>query len=87
MFCEALEQTVLCINKEPWISRVEIYDCRVSCVGDVIIQARVTTGEDEAFRVSAALPLWKWIRLDCYIQDSKVWHQSVWLYGGLKNRN
>ncbi|KAM7388614.1 hypothetical protein PAMP_024779 [Pampus punctatissimus] len=39
--------------------------------GDVIIQTRVTTGEDEAFRAGVVLPLWKWIRLDCYIQDSK----------------
>uniref|UniRef100_A0A3Q0QU68 SEL1L family member 3 n=1 Tax=Amphilophus citrinellus TaxID=61819 RepID=A0A3Q0QU68_AMPCI len=30
------------------------------------------TGADEAFQARAALPLWKWIRLDCYIQDSKV---------------
>lgn len=49
-----------------------IYACHTSRVGDVIIQARATTGKDEAFRVSAALPQWKWIRLDCYIQDSKV---------------
>ncbi|XP_070688255.1 protein sel-1 homolog 3 [Pempheris klunzingeri] len=46
--------------------------------GDVIIQARVTTGEDEAFRASVALPLWKWIRLDCYIQNSKVLLDATW---------
>nr|XP_046248204.1 protein sel-1 homolog 3 isoform X2 [Scatophagus argus] len=46
--------------------------------GDVIIQARVTTGEDEAFRASVVLPLWKWIRLDCYIQESKVLLDATW---------
>ncbi|KAM9358011.1 protein sel-1 homolog 3 [Symphorus nematophorus] len=46
--------------------------------GDVIIQARVTTGEDEAFQASVVLPLWKWIRLDCYIQDSKVRLDATW---------
>ncbi|XP_022614767.1 protein sel-1 homolog 3-like [Seriola dumerili] len=46
--------------------------------GDVIIQARVTTGEDEAFQTSIALPLWKWIRLDCYIRDSKVLLYTTW---------
>lgn len=55
------------------------YDCHISCVGNVVIQARVTTGEDEAFRASVVLPLWKWIRLDCYIQDSKVWKLSMCL--------
>ncbi|TKS74871.1 Protein sel-1 -like protein 3 [Collichthys lucidus] len=39
--------------------------------GNVIIQARLTTGEDEAFQSRVVLPLWKWIRLDCYIQNSK----------------
>lgn len=72
MFCESVEQTALCINEERWIPCGEIYDCHISCVGDVIIQARVTTGEDEAFQTSVALPLRKWIRLDCYIRDSKV---------------
>ncbi|KAM7410426.1 hypothetical protein PAMA_001729 [Pampus argenteus] len=46
--------------------------------GDVIIQTRVTTGEDEAFRAGVVLPLWKWIRLDCYIQDSKVRLNVTW---------
>ncbi|CAK6956152.1 protein sel-1 homolog 3%2C partial [Scomber scombrus] len=46
--------------------------------GDIIIQARLTTGEDEAFRTSVKLPLWKWIRLDCYIQDSKVVLDTTW---------
>ncbi|XP_029906417.1 protein sel-1 homolog 3 [Myripristis murdjan] len=46
--------------------------------GDVIIQARLTTGRDEAFRSHVALPLWKWIRLDCYIQDSKVMLDTTW---------
>ena len=67
-----MEQTVLCINKESCIWCCEIYKCDISHVGDVIIQARLTRGEDEAFRASLFLPLRKWIRLDCYIQDSKV---------------
>lgn len=79
MMCvhETVEQTVLCINKERWISCGEIYECHISCVGDIIIQARVKTGEDEAFQATVVLPLRKWIRLDCYIQDSKVKHHSV----------
>lgn len=32
----------------------------------------MTTGADEAFRTNRALPLGKWIRLDCYVQDSEV---------------
>lgn len=72
MFYETVEQTVLYINKEHRISCGEIYDCHISCVGNVIIQARLTTGEDEAFQSRVVLPLWKWIRLDCYIQNSKV---------------
>ncbi|XP_069378563.1 protein sel-1 homolog 3 isoform X2 [Paralichthys olivaceus] len=46
--------------------------------GDVIIQARLTTGEEEAFQVSVALPLRKWIRLDCSIQNSKVLLYVSW---------
>nr|XP_015831045.2 protein sel-1 homolog 3 [Nothobranchius furzeri] len=46
--------------------------------GDLIIQARMTTGEDEAFRAIVMLPLWKWIRLDCYILDSKVQLNAAW---------
>lgn len=84
MFCESQEQTVLCINKELWISSGEIYVCHIFCAGGIIIQARMTTGEDEAFRASIMLPLWKWIRLDCYILDSKVQHPNMgfWLGGG-----
>ncbi|KAM8887747.1 protein sel-1 homolog 3 [Synchiropus picturatus] len=46
--------------------------------GDIIIQARLTTEEDEALRAAVALPLRKWIRLDAYIQNSKVLMQSTW---------
>ncbi|XP_034561447.1 protein sel-1 homolog 3 [Notolabrus celidotus] len=46
--------------------------------GDVMIQARVTTGEDDAFRAIITLPLRKWIRLDCYIQDSQVLLDAAW---------
>uniref|UniRef100_A0A3B5AKH5 Uncharacterized protein n=1 Tax=Stegastes partitus TaxID=144197 RepID=A0A3B5AKH5_9TELE len=35
-------------------------------------QLVLTTGEDEAFQAGVVLPRWKWIRLDCYIQDSKA---------------
>lgn len=72
VFCETVEQTALCINKERWLSCGEIYDSHISCAGNIIIQARVTTGEDEAFHARVVLPLRKWIRLDCYIQDTKV---------------
>lgn len=77
MFCGTAEQTVLCINKERRISCGEIYDCHLSFVGGVMIQARVTSGEDEAFRANLVFPLRKWIRLDCYIQDSKVQKQKL----------
>ncbi|XP_074523997.1 protein sel-1 homolog 3 [Halichoeres trimaculatus] len=46
--------------------------------GDVMIQARMTTGEDDAFRAVMAMPLRKWIRLDCYIEDSKVLLNARW---------
>uniref|UniRef100_A0A8C7T0L1 Uncharacterized protein n=1 Tax=Oncorhynchus mykiss TaxID=8022 RepID=A0A8C7T0L1_ONCMY len=39
--------------------------------GDIIIQVRVVSGGDKAFRAHTALPLWTWIRLDCFIQGSK----------------
>ncbi|KAM9831359.1 protein sel-1 homolog 3 [Neosynchiropus ocellatus] len=52
--------------------------------GDIIIQARLTTEEDEALRAAVALPLRKWIRLDAYIQNSKVVLQSTW--GGVTQR-
>lgn len=86
VFCETAEQTVLCINKESCIWRCEIYKCDISHVGDVTIQARLTRGEDEAFRTSLLLPLRKWIRLDCYIQDSTVQNSassSGWHYAEL----
>ncbi|KAJ7986538.1 hypothetical protein DPEC_G00340900 [Dallia pectoralis] len=40
--------------------------------GDVIIQVRLTSGGDQAFRAHTAMPLFTWIRLDCFIQHSKV---------------
>ncbi|XP_075901467.1 protein sel-1 homolog 3 isoform X2 [Nelusetta ayraudi] len=46
--------------------------------GDIIIQTRVTMGADEAFRTNRALPLGKWIRLDCYVQDSEVRLDTTW---------
>ncbi|KAM6921995.1 protein sel-1 homolog 3 [Xenentodon cancila] len=46
--------------------------------GDIIIQARLTTGGDRAFRASVALPQWKWIRLDCFMLDSEVRLNATW---------
>ncbi|XP_067453772.1 protein sel-1 homolog 3 [Thunnus thynnus] len=63
------------------VDRKNLYDSvlmQLTDTGDIIIQARVTTGEDEAFRTSVVLPLRKWIRLDCYIQDSKVLLDTTW---------
>ncbi|KAM4739983.1 protein sel-1 homolog 3 [Anableps anableps] len=51
---------------------------QLSETGDIIIQARLTTREDEAFQSHLMLPLWKWIRLDCYILDSKVLLNVTW---------
>ncbi|XP_040897218.1 protein sel-1 homolog 3 isoform X2 [Toxotes jaculatrix] len=63
------------------VDRKNLYDSvlmQLTDTGSVIIQAHVTTREDEAFQASVALPLWKWIRLDCYIQDSKVLLDATW---------
>ncbi|XP_075937671.1 protein sel-1 homolog 3 [Anarhichas minor] len=63
------------------VGRKRAYDSvllQLTDTGDVIIQTRVTTGEDKAFRANVALPRWKWIRLDCYIQDSKVLLDATW---------
>ncbi|TDH08104.1 hypothetical protein EPR50_G00094300 [Perca flavescens] len=63
------------------MDRKNVYDSalmQLTDTGNVIFQARVTTGEDEAFRTSVVLPRWKWIRLDCYIQDSKVLLDATW---------
>lgn len=63
------------------VDRKILYDSvlmQLTNTGDVVIQARVTRGKDEAFRAGIALPLWKWIRLDCYIQDSKVVLDATW---------
>ncbi|KAL1022557.1 hypothetical protein UPYG_G00029240 [Umbra pygmaea] len=40
--------------------------------GEIIIQVRLVSGRDPAFRAHTALPLLTWIRLDCSIQGSKV---------------
>lgn len=71
--------TKINIKKELWISCDKIHDCHLCRTGNIIIQARKITGEDEAFQVQAMLPLLKWIRLDCYIQDSEVKRQSMTL--------
>uniref|UniRef100_A0A3P8TLF0 Uncharacterized protein n=1 Tax=Amphiprion percula TaxID=161767 RepID=A0A3P8TLF0_AMPPE len=44
-------------------------------------QLVLTGGEDEAFRAGVVLPLWTWIRLDCYIQDSK-WYLISFRFQG-----
>lgn len=46
--------------------------------GDIIIQVRVTSREDDAFRAGLTLPLRKWIRLDCCILDSMVLLDATW---------
>ncbi|KAK9518893.1 hypothetical protein VZT92_021660 [Zoarces viviparus] len=63
------------------VGRKRAYDSvllQLTHTGDVIIQTRVTTGEDRAFRANVVLPRWKWIRLDCSIQDSKVLLDATW---------
>lgn len=63
------------------VNRQNLYDSvliQLTDTGNVIIQTHVTTGEDEAFRVSVVLPQRKWIRLDCYIQNSQVVLESAW---------
>ncbi|XP_037624830.1 protein sel-1 homolog 3 [Sebastes umbrosus] len=62
-------------------ARNNVYDSvlmQLTDTGDVIIQARVTTGEHKAFRASTELPRWKWIRLDCYIHNSMVLLHTTW---------
>lgn len=87
-FVGCAEQTAPCINKERQISHGEVYDYHISCAGDIIIQARVTAGVDEAFQASVVLPLRKWIRLDCYIHDSEVQKPGscLWEVGGKELR-
>uniref|UniRef100_A0A3B4G3W8 SEL1L family member 3 n=1 Tax=Pundamilia nyererei TaxID=303518 RepID=A0A3B4G3W8_9CICH len=56
------------------VNRKNLYDTvlmQLTNTGNIIIQARKITGEDEAFQVQAMLPLLKWIRLDYYIQNSE----------------
>ncbi|KAM4549430.1 protein sel-1 homolog 3 isoform 1-T1 [Odontesthes bonariensis] len=63
------------------VSRKNFYDSvllQLSDTGEIIIQAHMTTGEDEAFQATIVLPLWKWIRLDCYVLDSKVVLDATW---------
>ncbi|XP_060885719.1 protein sel-1 homolog 3 [Labrus mixtus] len=63
------------------VDRKNVYESvvlQLTDAGDVITQVRVTTGEDAAFRAGLTLPLWKWIRLDCYIQDSKALLDASW---------
>ncbi|XP_042368105.1 protein sel-1 homolog 3 [Plectropomus leopardus] len=63
------------------VDRKNVYDSvlmQLTDTGNIVIQARVTTGKDEAFRAGVVLPHWKWIRLDCYIQDSKVLLDATW---------
>ncbi|XP_078802801.1 protein sel-1 homolog 3 isoform X1 [Oryzias latipes] len=63
------------------IDRSNSYDSvliQLTETGDIIIQTRLTTGKDEAFRANIVLPLWKWIRLDCYMLDSKIRMEATW---------
>ncbi|XP_072294196.1 protein sel-1 homolog 3 [Eucyclogobius newberryi] len=52
----------------------KLYDSpliQVSDAGDLIIQAHLTEGADEAFRTNVALPLWTWVRLDLYMDGAE----------------
>ncbi|XP_038131845.1 protein sel-1 homolog 3 [Cyprinodon tularosa] len=63
------------------VDRKHLFDSlliQLSETGDIIIQARLKSGEDEAFKAVLMLPLWNWIRLDCYIVDSKVLLNVTW---------
>ncbi|XP_029939860.1 protein sel-1 homolog 3 isoform X2 [Salarias fasciatus] len=63
------------------IDRKKSYDSillQLTDTGNIVVQARMTTGKDGAFLINVALPLWKWIRLDCFIQHSKVLLDTTW---------
>ncbi|XP_033848057.2 protein sel-1 homolog 3 [Periophthalmus magnuspinnatus] len=51
---------------------------QLSDTGDLIIQAHLTNGEEEAFRTNVALPLWTWTRLDFYMEGTKVEVKTTW---------
>ncbi|KAK0141735.1 Protein sel-1 3 [Merluccius polli] len=40
--------------------------------GGVVIQTRLTSGEDKSFHAHASLPLLTWIRLDCSVHHNEV---------------
>ncbi|CAL8252127.1 unnamed protein product [Merluccius merluccius] len=40
--------------------------------GGVVIQTRLTSGEDKSFHAHASLPLLTWLRLDCSVHHNKV---------------
>ncbi|XP_068448886.1 protein sel-1 homolog 3 [Clinocottus analis] len=63
------------------VSRTGAYDSvlmQLTDTGDIIVQVRVASGEDEAFQAEAAMPNRKWIRLDCYIQNTEVCLDTTW---------
>ncbi|KAJ0065297.1 hypothetical protein NL108_007031, partial [Boleophthalmus pectinirostris] len=63
------------------LNRDEKFDSpliQLSDTGDLIIQAHLTEGGDEAFRTNMALPLWTWTRLDLYLEGTKVQLDLTW---------
>ncbi|KAG7257067.1 hypothetical protein CRUP_014488, partial [Coryphaenoides rupestris] len=46
--------------------------------GEVVIQARLTSGEDRSFHAHASLPLLTWIRLDCFVHRGEVKLETTW---------
>ncbi|KAK7888976.1 hypothetical protein WMY93_024536 [Mugilogobius chulae] len=51
---------------------------QLSDTGDLVIQAHLTEGGDEAFRNNKALPLRTWIRLDLNIEATKAQLELTW---------
>ena len=44
--------------------------------GGLMIQSRLTSGEDKSFQAHASLPLLTWIRLDCSVHQAEV--RTLW---------
>ncbi|KAJ3598966.1 hypothetical protein NHX12_032929 [Muraenolepis orangiensis] len=50
----------------------------LSDTGGLVIQARMTSGEDRSFQAHTSLPLLTWIRLDCSFHDTEVKLETTW---------
>ncbi|XP_059923203.1 protein sel-1 homolog 3 [Gadus macrocephalus] len=46
--------------------------------GGLMIQSRLTSGEDKSFQAHASLPLLTWIRLDCSVHQAEVKLEMSW---------